>query len=386
MIVKTLYKPLIAKEESAVYSESLTHLLDAIILNYSDLIIDVENGLVSEKVLQDEMAKWLDGQKGIFDREKMLKILYDTLFGYGQLEPLLDDDSISDIDVLRYDHIILTQYGEKKVSDVVFEDQESLERFLKLIVLRNGGLINEIDSHCRISDTKRHLRINATLPPRSLCGPTLNIRKHLHSASSLEALKEQDFLTLHQVHVLKQLNREKKNILIAGKGGAGKTTLLRSIIEDVDNKERMLICETDAELYPQAKNAMVQTIKKDHLGGKPQTLSHLVRDGLTMSLDTYCVGELVGEEAWDFIEAGHTSHRVLATIHANNALDVFDRLMMLIQRRTHLSETLLNKMIAESIDVIIYVEKYQLKEIAYINGLNGDGKTVNYELEKRETL
>jgi pilus assembly protein CpaF len=167
---------------------------------------------------------------------------------------------------------------------------------------------------------------------------------------------------------LKVLNASRANIFICGKGAAGKTTLLRALLEEVDNMERVLICESDVELYPQKPNIISQTIKKDYLGGISRKLSDLILDGLTMGLDTYCIGEIIGAEAWDLIQAGHTDHRVLTTVHATSPNDLFYRLLAMIEPRTRLSEGALMKMLCQSIDVIIYLKAFKIQNIVKVSG------------------
>lgn len=173
----------------------------------------------------------------------------------------------------------------------------------------------------------------------------------------LQMLTEETFKLIHM------LNQQKKNILICGKGASGKTTLLRAIINHGDKMERVLICESDMELYPQKKNTIVQTIKKRQYGGKVVTLSDLINEGLTMSLDTYCIGEIIGEEAWAFVKAAYTDHRVLGTIHARSAVDAITRMSLLLETETKIASNQLKKMIANHIQYVIYLKNFKVETI-----------------------
>ena len=128
--------------------------------------------------------------------------------------------------------------------------------------------------------------------------------------------------------------------------------------------ERVLIAETDAEIYPEKPCCIEQRIKKENEGGVKVTLRELVRDGLTMSLDTYCVGEIVGDEAWEFIKAAYTGHRGLATIHSESAEDTFGRLLALSKGAgIGESESTIKEMMVACIDYIFYLKKFKVTRI-----------------------
>jgi len=373
--VKTLTKSEKLKNnylDHTLNSNRVNQLLDEIIIRFSDLIMDVEMGNIKEFVLKQEIEKIVDKEKGIFNPENLKIEIFNTLFGYGPLQKYIEDDSVSDIDATRFDYILVTRAGVKEKIVFQFDTEENFERFCKLLIIRNGGMINEVDSHCRVSDIKNHLRINVAIKPRNVTGTSLNIRKHAQKTYTLDYLEECHMMTENQKAYLRSINKEKKNIIICGKGAAGKTTLLKALIDDVDEMERMLICESDVEIYPQSKNVIGQCIKKKQVGGSPRTLQNLIADGLTMSLDTYCIGELTGSEAWAWIQAGHTDHRILGTIHSSSAQDVFLRLLTLIESETRLSEIILYKLIAESIHVIIYLNAFKIKEIVEVKGVDSE--------------
>jgi pilus assembly protein CpaF len=353
---------------SAERVKVIAALQDEIILKFANLIADVESGNVSDSVLKHEISKMVDQQKGLFNVDAVKRDLFNRLFGYGILQNLIEDTSISDIDVLRYDYVLIKSGGQWGTADCDFGSAAALESYCKLVVIRNGGVLNDADSHCRISDHKNRLRINASIAPRNVNGPTLNIRKHNHDIRTLEKLETLGMMDAPVREKLKVLNASRANIFICGKGAAGKTTLLRALLEEVDNMERVLICESDVELYPQKPNIISQTIKKDYLGGISRKLSDLILDGLTMGLDTYCIGEIIGAEAWDLIQAGHTDHRVLTTVHATSPNDLFYRLLAMIEPRTRLSEGALMKMLCQSIDVIIYLKAFKIQNIVKVSG------------------
>ena len=333
-MLKSLSMPYVANVQISSQSQMglVNKLLDEILIEYSELIADIENKKVPSGVLKLEIEKKVSSEKGIFDPEVIKNLLFDTLYGYGNLQPLVLDEEITDIDIPRFNYVLVKKKGNFEKSAVSFATEEEFERLCKLLIVRHGGIINEVDNHCRVSDQVNHLRINVSIPPRNANGASMNIRKHRSMAYTFHDLMALGFLDRASYDILKEMNAEKSNFIICGKGASGKTTLLRTLIEDGDEFERVLICESDVELYPQKPNTIVQYIKKNQLGGRVVTLSDLIREGLTMSLDSYCIGEIVGPEAWDFVKAGYSDHRVMATIHASGSLDAIDRLMLLAEK------------------------------------------------------
>ena len=373
-MIKSLSMPYETSVREVSFSQMglVNKLLDEILVEYSELISDIENKKVPASVLKLEIEKKVSKEKGIFDSESVKKLLFDTLYGYGNLQALVMDDDISDIDIPRFNYILIKRKGIIEKSALVFASEEEFERLCKLLIIRHGGIINEVDNHCRVSDKVNFLRINVSIPPRNAYGTSMNIRKHKPLAYSFETLVELGFLDQNSKKMLINMNRNKSNFIICGKGASGKTTLLRTMIENGDEYERVLICESDVELYPQKPNTIVQYIKKNQLGGKRVTLSDLIKEGLTMSLDSYCIGEIVGHEAWDFIKAGYSDHRVMATLHASSSEDALDRLMLLSENDTRINPEKMMQLIGKAVQYIIYVNRFKVQEIWRILGYDNN--------------
>lgn len=380
-LIYSLSKPYfetINESEVSSYS-SVLGMLDEILMSFSTLIADVEEGRVSDQLLRLEIEKKVDQMKGIYQPDEVKRLLFDTIYGYGVIQDLINDIEISDIDIPKYNYIMIKRNGQLEKSKTKFNSEADFDRFCKLLAIRHGGILNEVDNHCRISDKTNHLRINICVPPRNVEGASLNIRKHQVNALTFNDLIDKKFMCEEASFLVNKINVEKSNILICGKGAAGKTTLLRSMIDVGDEMERMLICESDAEIYPQKDNVIVQNIKKREYGGRNITLSDLIREGLTMSLDTYCIGEIVGNEAWDFVKAGYTDHRVIGTIHASSAIDALDRILMLSENETRISQDKLLKMIARAVNHIIYLKNFKVEEIVEVKGY--DTQSASFQVE-----
>lgn len=363
--MQSLFKPInpIYLEPQGTQEELIQEILDEVILSCSGLIMDIEHGKVDAGVLKNEIAKKVKGHKGVFQPEFLIGQIYSLIYGYGLLEPYVEDTTYTDIDMPRFNFAMGKRLGKIEILPVKFPSEVDFERFCKLLVIRNGGVINAVDNHCRVSDKEKKLRINVCIAPRNASGASLNIRKHSQKALGLLELKQLGFLDgplMEQIHAL---NARQKSYVICGKGASGKTTLLRAMLNASPIHERILVCESDTELYPEHPNTIVQHILKSRNEKHQVTLEALIREGLTMSLDTYCIGEITGPEAWPFIKAGHTDHRVVATLHASSAQDALERLYMLVENETKMSEAHLKKMIAHSVPIIFYIKNFKVHEV-----------------------
>lgn len=349
----------------AVYDkkDDVNDLQDELANDLSVLISDVNRGHVKRNVLEQEIEKRCLANPKIKNPAKTAMRILDNIYGYGWLQHFIDDPEVSDIDVLHYDSVMIRRNGVYSFVSSEFEDEKHLSRFLKYIVIRNGGTINESKPHCRVADHVNKLRINACISPRNATGASLTIRKHSNKTNTILDLHHMGMMDERTMNLLKKACEDRKNILICGKGAAGKTTLLRAVIEASDEMERILVCEKDAEIFPDKKNCIVQRISKRIGGEEEHDLNSLIEEGLTMSLDTYCIGEITGKEAWPLIKAGYSDHRTLATIHAQSAKDALDRLLMLCADDHRLSEAKVIEMIQKSIDLVVYMKRFKVEEI-----------------------
>lgn len=339
------------------------------------LVADVANGNVERAVLETAIIKDIDKHKyhfGLF-REELIKKVFDFMFGYGELQQYILDQDISDIDGTRYNEFVIKRNGVREKIPINFGNEKIFETYCKLIAVRNGGILNENDTHCRVTDEKNRLRINVSIKPRNISGPAISIRKHRLKSYTLQNLERLGMMDSEILSFIKKLAYTDASVLFCGKGAAGKTTLMRAFVNSLPEMERVLVAETDAELYPDKPYCIEQRIKKQNEGGMPVTLKDLVRDGLTMSLDTYCIGEIVGEEAWEFVRAAFTGHRAIATTHSESAEDAFGRLLTLSKGgKIGESETTIKQMMAKSIDIIFYLKSFKVVDVIEVCGYEQD--------------
>ncbi|MCL5069606.1 MAG: Flp pilus assembly complex ATPase component TadA, partial [Actinobacteria bacterium] len=311
------------------------------------------------------------------NRDELIEKVMDRMFGYGELQYLIDDPTISDIDFNRHNYCTIKRDGMRQTENIGFKNEKIFEDFVKLIITRRGGIINENDSHCRVADLQKRLRINGSIWPRNITGPSLNIRKHPMKSHTYDDLINLKMLDKQLSVFLQKLAKTSSRVIFCGKGAAGKTTLLRTFINSFDELERVLVCESDSELYPDNPSCIVQRVKKGNEGGRPVVLLDLVGDGLTMTLDTYVVGEIVGNESWTVITAGLNGHRILGTLHANSAMSTFNRLVTLIKLAgADLGEATLKHIISDSIDIIVYMKDFKVAEILEVVGFDETTGTI----------
>jgi len=335
------------------------------------LVADVANGAAERTVLETAIIKDLDSHKYHFGmpREGLIARVFDYMFGYGLLQPYIDDEEISDIDGTKYNEFSIKKNGIRHMIPLNFGSEKVFDTYCKLIAIRNGGILNENDSHCRVTDEKSRTRINICIKPRNISGPSISIRKHRLKSYGLQELVKLGMLDEEIADFTGRLAMTDATVLFCGKGAAGKTTLMRAFVNMMPVMERVLIVESDAEIFPDKPYCIEQRVKKQSEGGRQVTLRDLVRDGLTMSLDTYCVGEIVGDEAWEFIKAAFSGHRGVATIHSESAEDALTRLLTLGKSSSiGEGERTIREMIWKSIDIVFYLKSFKAVEILEVEG------------------
>ncbi len=363
----------------------MSDLIGKLIAEQAELLTKIETKEVSKEAIEVILMKLID-QKGPYTgRSSLLQEMMDHMFGYGILQTYLENPMITDLIGTRFDTFFIKENGVTKVIPVSFASEKAFENFCKLIVIRNGGMLNENDCHARVADENLKLRINAVIPPRSPNGAFLSIRKHRTKAYSLENLKAMGMLNEVSRKVIEEIAIGKGRFLICGKGAAGKTTLLRAMIDAIGTSQRLMVCEADMEIYPESPTVVVQRVIERGQYGKPATLNHLIKDGLTMSLDGYCIGEITGAEAWEFVKAGYTDHRVMGTIHSGGTEEALLRLLTLSETsEMRISETVAMEMIGQSVDYIIYLREFKVLQIDRYLGMGKQRKAETLYLHKSE--
>lgn len=371
---------LVPEFHSAV-SELVVTLCQHILQEEPEIMWQIAAGQTEKTVLTGVIKAFIEKEALPFSykSEQLFQQVYDFLFGYGPLQAWIEDETISDIDGNAPDEFTITRHGKREKTTLAFPDSRSYDAFCRLMIVRNGGVINENDTHCRVADLNKRLRINVTVPPRSVRYATISIRKHKETAYTMQELEALMMLSENQTAILRQAAREPITMLICGKGGSGKTTLLRSFINEMPELERLLIAESDSELFPEKPCCLLQRIKKKHEGGRSVSLRDLIADGLTMSLDSYCIGEIVGDEALELLRAAYSGHRCLATLHAESAEEALDRLLSLaMPAASGESERQMKHMIGKSVNLIVYMRDFKIQKILAVKTFNQESLRYEY--------
>lgn len=369
----TLNSAELIKSDYVKGNELAVNITKEILTKCPEIVADYSNNKIEKEILENEILKQIEKKcsyPGI-NRDMIIKNVFDFMFGYGELQKYIDDSEISDIDGTKYNEFAIKKRGERIKIDVDFINEKTFDTFCRLIAVRNNGILNDNDSQCRVTDKKYRLRVNLSISPRNISGPAISIRKHRIISYSLEDLYRLGMFDEDIYEYLSKVSKQDSSIIFCGKGGAGKTTLLRAIVNCMPKMDRVLITESDSEVYPDKEYCIQQKIKKKEEGGKTVTLQDLIKDGLTMSLDTYVVGEVVGPEAYDFIKAAFTGHRVLGTTHSESAKDSLLRILTL--SKTSLiseSDKTLKELIGIGIDVVVFLKEFKIHEIIEVSDYN----------------
>ncbi|MDQ3817038.1 MAG: CpaF family protein [Acidobacteriota bacterium] len=317
------------------------------------------------------------------ERERLVSEVRHELFGLGPLEPLLADPTISDILVNSHRKIYIERRGKLESTDVAFKDDEHLMRVIERIVSSVGRRIDESSPmvDARLQDGSR---VNAIIPPLSLDGPVLSIRRFGAEPLRMNALVENRALTREIAEMLEMCVKARLNVLISGGTGAGKTTLLNALSANIPEDERIVTIEDSAELQLQQPHVVRLETRPPNIEGRGEvTQRDLVRNALRMRPDRIVIGEVRGGEAIDMLQAMNTGHDgSLTTIHANTPRDALSRLETMIQMTgMRLSERAMRQQIASAINLVIQVARLtdgarRVTSISEITGMEGDTVTM----------
>jgi pilus assembly protein CpaF len=341
-----------------------------------------------ERVLPEEDVAIND-----VERSNLIRDIQHDMLGFGPLELLMADPTVSDILVNSWHQIYVERKGRLELSDVRFSDEAHLLRIIDKIVSRIGRRIDESSPmvDARLPDGSR---VNAVIPPVAIDGPMMSIRRFAHIPLQMENLVETlKTLTPEMAETLSGLVRSKVNMLISGGTGAGKTTLLNILSGYIPENERVVTIEDAAELQMQQPHVVRMETRPPNVEGKGEiTQRSLVRNALRMRPDRVVIGEVRGAEAFDMLQAMNTGHEgSLTTIHANTARDALSRMENMIgMANLNLPIKAGRQQIASAITVVIQVLRLvdgrrKVTSIQEITGMEGDVITMQEIFAFRQT-
>jgi pilus assembly protein CpaF len=317
------------------------------------------------------------------ERKRLVSDVLDELLGLGPLEPLLKDESITDILVNGYDSVFVERHGKLEPSSIRFKDERHLLRIIQKIVAAVGRRVDEASPYvdARLADGSR---VNAIIPPLAVDGSLLSIRKFARVPIDMERLISYGSVPRAVAQVLEAIVEARRNILISGGTGSGKTTLLNAMSAYIDNSERIVTIEDSAELQlQQAHIARLETRPANIEGNGEVTQRDLLKNALRMRPDRIIVGEVRAGEAFDMLQAMNTGHDgSMTTVHANTPRDALSRLEQMIgMSGIDIAPRSARAQIASAINVVIQVGrlsdgKRRLMSLSELIGMEGEVVTM----------
>jgi pilus assembly protein CpaF len=330
--------------------------------------------LVVERLVLDENIPMT-----LAEREKLIVEILDEVFGLGPLEPLLKDGTVSDILVNGYDNVYVERTGRMVETNIRFKDQAHVRMIIERIVSAIGRRIDDSSPivDARLADGSR---VCAVIPPLSLIGPVMSIRRYGKKILTTEDLLKNETFTTGMLDFLSGCVEARLNIVISGGSGSGKTTMLNTLSRFVPEEERIITIEDTAELQLQQSHVVrLETRPANIEGAGAITQRDLVINTLRMRPDRIIVGESRGPEALDMLQAMNTGHDgSMTTVHANAPRDAFSRLeTMVMMASQHVPDKVIRQQLASAINIVLHCSRLndgtrKVTSIAEVVGVEND--------------
>ena len=364
--------------------------------SYFDLKVRVQNKLLSEldpsmditrtddvrRTIQDLFEQILAEENIVLsrpERARLFEQIAAEILGFGPLQPLLEDDTITEIMVNGPKNVYIERKGRLHRVPVTFENNDHVMRIIDRIVAPLGRRIDESSPYvdARLPDGSR---VNAVIPPLSLVGPTLTIRKFSKNPITVDQLIQFGSVTGESIQFLKACVEARLNILISGGTGSGKTTLLNVMSGFIPNDERIVTIENAAELQLRQEHVITLESRPPNIEGRGEiTIRDLVINSLRMRPDRIIVGECRGGETLDMLQAMNTGHDgSMTTAHANSPRDALARVeTMCLMAGMELPVRAIREQVSSAVDVICQQERMRdgtrkVTSITEVSGMEGD--------------
>ncbi|NPA31697.1 MAG: CpaF family protein [Chloroflexi bacterium] len=346
--------PSISAAEPAEIRQSIRELLDQVLQ---------QEGIVLSRV----------------ERQRLFDQIAAEILGFGPLQPLLEDDSITEIMVNGPKQIYVERGGKLYKTPITFEDDEHVMRIIERIVAPLGRRVDEASPYvdARLPDGSR---VNIVIPPIALNGPVITIRKFYRTPLTIEDLIRFGSITPEVVQFLEACVKARLNIIVAGGTGSGKTTLLNILSGFIPNDERIVTIENAAELQLRQEHVVRLESRPPNIEGEGEvSIRDLVINSLRMRPDRIIVGEVRGGEALDMLQAMNTGHEgSMTTLHSNSPRDTLARLeTMVLMAGMELPTRAIREQIASAVDLIVYQSRMRdgsrkVVAVSEIAGMEGD--------------
>lgn len=287
------------------------------------------------------------------------KDIFHAIRGLDIIEELLEDESVTEIMINGYRNIFIEQSGQIRRYEKCFSSEDKLNDIVQKMVSSANRVVNETTpvADARLSDGSR---LNVVLPPVSLDGPVVTIRK-FPEQFTVEQLIQKKSISVECAALLKELVEARYNIFISGGTGAGKTTFLNALSRYIPETERIITIEDSAELQLDIPNMVRMEARNRNMEGKNEIrIRDLIRTALRMRPDRIIVGEVRSEEALDMLQAMNTGHDgSISTGHANSSADMLTRLEMMVLMAADIPLAAIKSQIASAIDILIHLERFR---------------------------
>ncbi len=361
-----------------IKSSIFNALIDAIDLTQLGQL-DRESARDEIRDIVNEIIALKDVVMSIAEQEELLEDICNDVLGYGPLEPLLARDDIADIMINGASTCFIEVNGRMEPANIRFRDNAQLLNVCQRIVSQIGRRVDEASPICdaRLPDGSR---VNVIVPPLSIDGPALTIRKFRRDRLKMADLVKFGSISPEGATLLGIIGRVRCNVLISGGTGSGKTTLLNCLTGFIDAEERVVTCEDAAELQLQQPHVVRLETRPPNLEGEGEiTMRDLVRNCLRMRPERIIVGEVRGPEAFDLLQAMNTGHDgSMGTVHANSPREALSRLeSMIAMGGFALPSRTIKEMVVGSIDIIIQAARLRdgsrrITHITEVVGMEGD--------------
>jgi pilus assembly protein CpaF len=318
------------------------------------------------------------------EREELIEQMLDDMLGLGPLEPLLADDTVTDIMVNGPKQIYVERKGKLELTEAQFRDNQHAMAVAQRIVTAVGRRVDEstplVDA--RLKDGSR---VNIIIPPLAIDGVSMSIRKFSKKKISLDVMEKQSNISAAMCKVLRIAGRSRLNILISGGTGSGKTTLLNAMSQTIDAGERIVTVEDAAELQLQQPHVVRLETRPPNLEGEGEiTMRDLVKNSLRMRPDRIILGEVRGAEAMDMLQAMNTGHDgSLATCHANRPREALMRVENMVgMAGMNLPSKAVKQQIASAVHMIVQISRMRdgMRRITYISEIVGmEGEVITMQ-------
>ncbi|MBW3540549.1 MAG: CpaF family protein [Planctomycetes bacterium] len=314
-------------------------------------------------------------------RSAMVRELMDEIYGFGPLQPLMNDPEISDVLVNGPDTVLIERNGRLEHTDVRFADEKHLLEVIQRLVGRAGRRIDEISPvvDAKLADGSR---LHAVIPPLALRGPTVSIRRFRTSSLDFDDMVRLGTLTSEMAEFLKRAVRGRMNLLLSGGTGAGKTTMLNNLSRYIPATERVVTIEETAELQLGQADVVALEARPANIEGRGEiTQRDLLRNSLRMRPDRIIVGEARGGEVFEMLQAMNTGHDgSMSTVHANDTRDALARMeLMIALAGVGLPSDIAREYIAMAIDLVVHIARLasgerKIMRISELVGCDDDGR------------